>query len=332
MLLEPAHRLAVTPVRTPADVREVARLEDRAGILSAFFAPGPWSGDARALRDKLEVLRERARPWRARDRRALDHAAGAVLRRAQEDSDMAAAAVAVYWRLDAGESLELALPAPVACTASVGAQAQLGPLCEAVEACRCAGVLRVDGSLAALYELSGRTASRPRLVARVDPDGGRVRRHGARRGWDLLLVAGDGDAAEALLGAPATRTGAPAVVDARAALADAGAVWAFAAQRIVAAERRRRGLAELEDLAARAACGDHAVSGHAAAARALAAGRVERLVLAVPAPAPPAAPPVPPWPRAAERLLHAAVAAGTELRIVAGAPSPRLPAVAAATR
>jgi hypothetical protein len=316
---QPLHRAALTPIRTPADVRAVAALEDRVGILSAFFAPGPGSRDLRLLRDKLMVLRERALPWRARDRRALALASDRVLRRVRQAPPAATTgAVAIYWLVDAGESVELALPDPVASTATLAARAQLGPLCEAVAACRRAGVLRVDGDLAALYELSAAVLAPPRLLGRAEAAAGDVLSHAVRRGWDLLLVAGRGPAADALLDDGRCAPGLPAIVDARAALAEAGAAWPAAARARVAQARRRRGLDRLDALARQARHGDGAVCGRAATAEALASGLVEELVVAVPA---------------AEALLHAAATrAGTTITVVDAATDPHRPPVAARLR
>jgi hypothetical protein len=219
----------------------------------------------------------------------------------------------------------------VMCTASVAAHAHLGPLCESVQACRRAGVLRVDDDLAALYEIAGATVAPPRILGQAATAAEDALCHAVRRGWDVLLVDGRGPVADELL-APARRPGLPVPVDARAALDEAGVAWPAAARATVASVRRRRAVERLDALVRQARMRDGAVSGRVATAQALAAGVVDELVITVPAPAPPSTRAAGTWPPAAEALLHAAARAGAAITVVPATPDVRRPVVAAQLR
>lgn len=281
----PTHPSALTPRCTSADLQVVANLRDPIGVLSGCFSVGPHASDARALRDKLIVLRERAQCWRARDRRALFHAADRLHQRALRSSPSAGTeALAVYWLLDAGESFEFALPLSVGCAATVAARPRLGPLQQAVQAGRPAGLLRVDGDLGALHEISAQGVGTPRLVARpVDRLHAEVVAHAARRDWDILLVAGRGEALDEVLAREPSRTG-PAIVDARDLMAIDGPAWPVAARARVLRERPVVAARRLRALVARARDGDEAVvCGLDSARRSIDAGRLRTLFVGGPA-------------------------------------------------
>ncbi|HET6505391.1 MAG TPA: hypothetical protein VFG42_01265 [Baekduia sp.] len=322
-MYQPMHHVAVTPRRTPDDLRTVAELDDRIGVLSAYFATGPNSPDARALRDKLTVLCERARSWRARDRRALSHAADRLLQRVRQPAATSStAALAVYWRLDAGESVELALPSAVGCTATVAAHAQLGPLCEAIQAGRPAGVLHVDDDLGALYEIAGAAPVPPRLLARSAM---RMRdaalEHGRRHGWDLLLVTGRGEGVDQILGIGSDEP--PTVIDGRPTVAMTSPAWRATAACAIASERRRRASRELAALLDQAHHGDGAAICDLESVRgAIPGGRVRKLLVATPYRPPGPAVGVAPWPQATEALLHAAALGDVAVKVAPAGPRP----------
>ncbi|MES1193187.1 MAG: hypothetical protein ABUM26_02605, partial [Solirubrobacterales bacterium] len=328
---QPLAHDALTPRRTPVDLRAVTELDDRIGVLTAYFPAGPRALDVRVLRDKLMVLRERARSCRARDRRALSYAADRVLERARLASGASGtAALAIFWRLDAGESLELALPCAVGCTATVAPRALVGPLCAAAQAGRPAGALNVGDDLGALYEVGGgMVATPPRLLARTPAQmREEATRVGRKRGWDLVVVDGHAEAVERTLGqGVGAGIGAdaawPRFFNGRDAPAAGEAGWPEAATATVVAERRRRAGCELAALLDVAACGEDTIVCDLDAVRdALGAGRVCRLLVAEPHGACDPLRGGLPWPKATEALLHAAVLDDVEIDVAPAPPRP----------